>query len=350
MIYVDNPHVVFVVARSGLAASPLLSRLLFEQPGGGWYIMAPILSQVKKIDFLPVGQYLERGEYDPNLLDEGTDWVRLVTNVSGQDAGAEVMRCATIYDTAQMLEIAGLQDLAFRKLKALAKIEPHQPSAILCAVDIVFKKAQPNMKQYLVEYLADQFWDLMTEENRLLAGVMKGNDELRKKVCGLLAGPPEADMETEAAGKIKEEELFEEELFEEAKGESESPDTVEGEKAKNNLIEAQKNTSPYHATVATAADEDPPDGDEPERIPAEEQTVTRMTANRILTDDDINECNALDDEEAAREIAATLPYPLPAELPAEIEEQLREGLGDSYESVKKFLGEMREEDARLQEG
>ena len=37
-------------------------------------------------------------------------------------------------ETFWKLEIAGLLDLAFRKLKALAKNEPHQASAILCAV------------------------------------------------------------------------------------------------------------------------------------------------------------------------------------------------------------------------
>ena len=309
-------------------------------PDDGWYVMAPVLSQLNKMDFFPVGQYLERGEYDPNILDEGTDWVRLETNVSGQDAGGEVMRCATIYDIAGKLEIAGLHDLVFRKLKALAKNEPHQPSAILRAVDIVFKNAQPDMRQYLVEYLAEQFYDLMTEENILLVGVIKGNDELRKKVFRLLGGPPEMEIKNEAEGKMKEEGLFDE-----AKGELESPNTVE--ETMRSLIAAQKSTSQYHATVATATDEDPPEEDKPARIPAEEQNVMRMTARDILTQDDINECNALDDEEAAREIAATLPYPLPAVLPADIDEQMREGLGDSYESVKNFLGDIRDEDVRL---
>ena len=319
--------------------------MVSSQSGHGSYIMAPILSQLNKIDFLPVGQYLERGEYDPNLLDEGTDWIRLETNVSGQDADEEVMRCATIYDIAGQLEIAGLQDLAFRKLKALAKNEPHQPSAILCAVDIVFKIAQPNMRQYLVEYLAEQFWNLMMEENQRLAEVMKANDELRKKVFGLLAGPPEIEFKTEAEAKSKDEELFDE-----AKGEPESPEIVGGVEVENSLMEAiasQKDTSPYHATVATGTGGDPPEEDRPQRIPAEEQGVMRMTARDILTNDDINEFNALADESAAYAIAATLPYPLPAVLSAEIEEQMREGLGDRAESVKKVLHDLREEDARL---
>ena len=277
--------------------------------------MSPILSQLNKDDFLPVGQYLERGEYDPNILDEGTEWVRLVTEVSGPDAAEEVMRCATIYDIARMLELPGLQDLAFRKLKALAKKAPHQPSAILCAADIVFKIAQPNMRQYLVEYLAKHFWSLIMDESRDLAQLMQGNDELRKKVCGLLAGRLEPEVKAEAEEKIKNED--------------------------------KKDTSRYHATVATAMDEDPPEDDKPVIIPAEEQTIMRSTAREILTADDIDECNALDDDAAAYAIAATLPYPLPAVLPAEIEAQLQQGLGDNYEGVIEVLDDVREEDEHL---
>ena len=309
----------------------------------GWYVMAPILSQLNKDDFFPVGQYLERGEYDPNILDEGTDWVRLVSNVSGRNAATEVMRCATIYDIAGKLEIAGLLDLAFRKLKTLAKNEPHQASAILGAVDVVFKYAKPNMKQYLVKYLAEQFWNLMTEENGLLARIMESNDELRERVCSILAGRPEAEDETEAERKTKVEERFDE-----VKGESGSPKTVEGEEAESSLIGAensQQNTSPYHATVATATGEDPPEDDQPGRTPAGAQNFTRPTAEEILTA--VNECDALDDEAAAYRIAATLPYPLPAVLPAEIEQQMRDGLGDSFESVRQILDDLREDDAQL---
>lgn len=318
----------------------------------GFYIMAPVLSQMNKNDFFPVGQYLERGEYDPNILDEGTDWVRLVTNVSGQDAGDEVIRCATIYDIAGKLEIAGLRDLAFRKLKALAKNEPHQSSAILSAVDIVFKHAEPDMRQYLVEYLAEQFYDLITEEHILLVGVMKGNDYLRRNVFRLLAGPSDAEIKAEAERKFKEEEqkLKEEErkIKEEERGQLVPPDTVE-EKMRS-LIEDQKITSPSHATIATASDEDPSEEDMPARIPAEAQNLMRMTPRAILTNDDVNMCNALDNEEVARDIASTLPYPLRTELPAKLEEQMREGLGDSFEEVKEFLVDMREEDVRLVEG
>ena len=307
---------LFFVARRNLAASPLLTKWIGDHPELGSYIMSPILSHLTNADFLPVGQYLERGEYDPNLLDEGTEWARLVTEESGPGAAREVIRCATIYDTARMLELYGLQDLAFRKLKALANKVPHQPWAILCAADVLFKIAQPNMKQYLVQYLAKHFWSLVKAESRDLAQLMQGNDELQKKVCGLLAGPPDLEIKPEAEEKIKNED--------------------------------KKDTSRYHATVAAATNEDSSKEDEFVIIPAEEQATMRRTAQEILTADDIDECNALDDDAAGYAIAATLPYPIPAQLPAEIEGQLQQGLGENYEGVVEVLDDIREDDEYVQ--
>ena len=44
------------------------------------------------------------------------------------------------------------------------------------------KHAQPNVKQYLVEYFSELFWSLMTEVSRKSANVMQANDELQKNV------------------------------------------------------------------------------------------------------------------------------------------------------------------------
>ena len=253
-IYVGSPHTVFLLRRSALDASPLLSKMVSYHPDHGSYVMSPVLSKLDKVNFMPVGQYLERGEYDPNILDEGTEWVRLETNVSGQDAGEEVMRCAIIYDIARTLELPGLQDLAFRKLKALAKNEPHQPFAILCVVDYIFKNAQPDMKQYLVEYLAEQHWHLVRQENQKIAEVMEADEELGKRVFGLLAGLPEAEVKNEAEGKMKVEESFGED-----KCEPGSPWTLVGDEAEGGLIVkgiSQESTTPYPATIDTGTDRD----------------------------------------------------------------------------------------------
>ena len=332
-IYVGNPHTLFVLRRSGLDASPLLSKMVAYQPDNGWYAMSPTLSQLDKDDFMPIGQYLERGEYDPNILDEGTEWVRLETNVSGQDAGEEVMRCAVIYDIARTLELPGLQDLAFRKLKAMAKNEPHKPFAILCVVDHVFKHAQPDMRKYLVEYLAEHFWNLVTLENKKIAEVMEADEELGKRVFGRLAGQPEAEVKNEAEGKIKDEKLFGE-----GKDEPGSPATLVGDEEEGGLIgkgTSQENTTPHHATVTTATDDDTT----AEKKKAEKEKAKRMTAKELLTEND-----ALVDQAATILSAANATVSFEPEDPAPTVGKIEEGglSHEEQEMIKLAVGGMEE--------
>ena len=346
-----------MVSRSGLDASPFLSKMVGHHPDHGWYVMSPALSALNKVEFMPIGQYIERGEYDPNILDEGTEWVRLETNVSGQDAGEEVIRCGIIYDIARTLELPGLQDLAFRKLKALAKNEPHQAFAILCLVARVFKDALPDMRQYLVEYLAEQFWNMMKQENGKLAEVMEADEDLQKRVFGLKAGQPQAEVKHEAEGKMKDEKMFGE-----GKDEPESPGTVVGDEAESGLLgkgTSQENTPQCPATVHTATDEDTTAEkekaekdtskkekaakDRAEREKAERNTAKRMTAKELLTDND-----ALVDQAAAIISAAggTVSFggPDPATATATAGETQEKGLSqEEQEMIKLVVGEIHEE-------
>ncbi len=188
MIYVGNPHKKFRAKRSGLEASPLLSSLATYHPQNGWYLMSPLLSSLNADEFFPVGQYLERGEYNPNILDEGTEWVRLEDGLTDQQRGQEVVRCGTIYSLAQTLELPGLQDLAFRKLRALAKQELYHPLAILCVVEMVFESGNEDLRDYLVHYLANNYWSIVLAETEKSAEVLQAYEELSKGIFRLLGG------------------------------------------------------------------------------------------------------------------------------------------------------------------
>ena len=200
--------------------------------------MSPTLAELDKDDFLPIGEYLQRGEYDPNIVDEGTEWVRLETTIGVQEdvseetiRSEEVIRSGVIYNTARTLELPGLQDLAFRKLKVLAKNEPHQPFAILEVVDHVFKAAEPDMKNYLVEYLAEHFWNFVMAENKKFTDVMEADEVLAKRVFGLRAGVSEAEVKDKEAEKIKVEKLLGED-----KDDPLSPATLVGDEADDSFI------------------------------------------------------------------------------------------------------------------
>lgn len=160
--------------------------------------MSPVLSSLDPDDFSPVGQYLERGEYNPNILDEGTEWVRLEDDMTHQQHSQEIFRCGTIYLLAQTLNILGLKDLALRKLKALAKQQPGHPLAILCVVDAVFESGDEDLRDFLVQYLADNYWTVVLAEPKKFAELMQADDKLSGGIFGLLSGKASTSSTTTA--------------------------------------------------------------------------------------------------------------------------------------------------------
>ena len=197
VIYVDNPHKKFKVLRSGLEASPFLSNLLMHHPKNGWYIMSPMLSSLDADAFRPVGEYIDRREYHPNILDDGTAHVRLEGDLTPAMLCYQVLRCGSVYQVAQMLEMPGLQDLAFRKLKALT---PHyQALEILTVVELLFDIGSLEIRQYLTQYVADNYWHLVSAETKKMVEVMTANEELARAVFGKLSGKDGGEIKEEEA-------------------------------------------------------------------------------------------------------------------------------------------------------
>lgn len=186
VIYVGNPHKEFKVKRSGLDVSPFLSNLVTCHPENGWYIMSPVLSSLEAIDFQPIGEYIDRREYYPTILDDGTVHVRLEGDLNPEMLRYQVVRCGTIYDVAQTLEMPGLQHLVFRKLRALA---PHyQAVDILIVTELLFEVGSPEVRQYLTQHVADHYWSLVRAETERMVEVMVANEDLAKGVFGILSG------------------------------------------------------------------------------------------------------------------------------------------------------------------
>lgn len=199
MIYVGNPHIIYRVKRSVLAASQLLSSLLAQHPTDGWYIMSPLLSSIDRTDFLPIAEYVHRGDYNPRLLNEGTDHLRLEGFRTLEEEGHEVVRCGMIYSRAQALEFFGLQDLAFRKLKLLS---PFSTSAILSVIEAVFEGGKADIRQFLVQYVADHYWEIVLKETASIAKLMQGNEDLAKGVFGRLSGVSAPDESARSEAKV----------------------------------------------------------------------------------------------------------------------------------------------------
>ena len=186
LIYVDNPHKMFKVQRSGLDASPLLSSLLRHHPEDGWYIMSPMLSSLEADIFKPISEYLDRREYYPNILDDGTVHVRFEGDLNPETLHDQIVRCGTIYQVAKTLEMPGLQDLAFRKLKAL---ESHfEAPEILTVVELLFDIGSPGIRQYLTQHVASHYYSLVLAETEKTVEIMRTNEDLAKGVYERLSG------------------------------------------------------------------------------------------------------------------------------------------------------------------
>ena len=201
-IYVGNPHSEFTIKRSGLdASSPLLSRLVNFHPNVGPYVMSPLLSSLSATDFESVAQYLDHGEYYPNLLTVGSEHVCLedIEYERGEDVYRnrqrvrEITRCGTIYAIAQQLELPGLQSLAFRKLKALGPYPAKEFLSLVGKVDfstgnIGDQPESDGLRAFIVSHLAKHFCELIGKETKKMLEIIEDEGELARDIFRKLAG------------------------------------------------------------------------------------------------------------------------------------------------------------------
>lgn len=187
--------------------------------------MSPMLSSIDATDFLPVGEYIDRREYHPNILDDGTVHVRLEGDLGPDLLRSQVVRCGTVYQVAKMLEMPGLEDLAFRKLQALAP--HHRPLEMLAVTERLFGIGGADVRRYLTEHVASHFWSLVLAETEKTAELMGADGDLAKGVFGLLSGLLDDKAKTEEEQAVKKEEE------EEAAGgkDASSADNKKGKKA-----------------------------------------------------------------------------------------------------------------------
>ena len=236
--------------------------------------MSPLLSSIDANDFRPVGEYIDRGEYHPNILDDGTVHVRLEGDLSPENVRQEVLRCGTIYQLAQMLEMPGLQHLVFRKLKALARTPMKE---MLVVIESLFQVGSLEVREFLTRHVAEHCWDLVLAETERMVEVMSANGELAKGVFGILSrGDDKVKME-EVVKKAKEEkeeeeeEEGEEEVLTEIK---EGAKDEEGKRAETN----DKGSKSSQSTSNSDSDSDIPN---PSAIPVARATSFTTAAAKI---------------------------------------------------------------------
>lgn len=212
-VYVGNPHRIFHINCQSLKESNLLFQSM-KRDSDGWYLMNPRLSDIDVNEFSSVAEYLDHLEFKPNLLDEGTNFARL-ENISSQPQRSEtIVQCGVLYNLAKKLELAGLQSLCFRKFKALGTLPPRELLLVLRLVFLTDPLTTEPAHDYLIDYVADHYYQVWKAESTGLLGVLMEHPQLAKAVHRRLAGFSE----------VKEDDLTDfEEKFEEKFGDLEEP-------------------------------------------------------------------------------------------------------------------------------
>ena len=189
-IYVGNPHHSFIVKKAGLAErSPVLANLVSHHRSDGSYIMSPLLSSMKQEDFKPLAEFLDRGEYRPNLLDDGTEWVRLENIDTDEERASELHRCGIIYCHAQQLELLELQRLVFRKVKAFGSYPAFE---LLSTMHLIYREGPPDdadIHEFFVGYFAVHYYELLLADPARFVEMMQGHPELARCIFERMGRP-----------------------------------------------------------------------------------------------------------------------------------------------------------------
>ncbi|TKA41240.1 hypothetical protein B0A49_13344, partial [Cryomyces minteri] len=188
-ILIGKPYRIFQVVKARIERHAYLANGIEWSDKHGYFISNPTLSDKPEF-FEPVADWLKHGEYHPFLVDDGTPFVHLQGLILRLQKADEVLRCGLTFAIAGQIELAELQELAVRKLRAL---HPYAPLQILQTAQVVFKaacgphRADAAMRALLEDHLVDAFYDLMRDEPGSLHMVMTEHAALAERVHARLA-------------------------------------------------------------------------------------------------------------------------------------------------------------------
>ena len=206
--------------------------------------MSPVLYSLTKEQFEPIAHFLQRQEYSPNLLDDGTDYARLERTFTSKGRGQEIERSGMIHALAKQFEIEGLQKLSFKKLKTLAiSSEAFPIVSILNVIHDVYNVASPDLQDFLVQYLAQRFWDFVDFETQKTKRIMQSMYKVAEGVYAALARCAPLESAREKGNSLSDsEDSIMDNLSKEKKDEEEARSTeaeeAELQEKKNEIIQS----------------------------------------------------------------------------------------------------------------
>ena len=168
--------------------------------------MSPVLADLLPAHFESVAQYLDHGEYKPNLLDEDSDYARLEKVEIADQSFEAIIQCGQLYTMSGRLELSGLQNLVIHKFKALRL---YSADDFLLITKLFYCFGQPsdkNLHDFIVSYAAEHFYELWGAASKTFMDLLVFHAELARDVFGELGGlPKEEHAEVEAVAVAEDE-------------------------------------------------------------------------------------------------------------------------------------------------
>lgn len=189
-IHISKSRIPFQVPYSSLTDRLLLLDLKVWDPKQGWTISRPLFDTINPDHFRPVAEYLNRGDYAPDLVGRDTAAAHLVGVKTKEQKAAELIRCGVIFNIARDLQLSDLIELVVKKMKLLRPWPPLELTMVLTWVledASTGFEADDELRSLLEEYMADNFWEFVQAQTSNLSRTMNGHPDFQAAVMARVA-------------------------------------------------------------------------------------------------------------------------------------------------------------------
>lgn len=194
ILYLDDPPTKVRITREAALRIPYLVRNLATDPDTAQTVVSgEVLSNLTVDEFLPIAQFLESGEYDPELLETKPPHLKGVRSEGQHEAAA--LAAGALWNRAKDLEFTDMMVLVKRKIEAQW---PLAPDVLLMFTRLVFfteikeSRVEMELRDLVKRDIGARFFELLECESLALARLLRAEPEITGALGGWLLEHPDA--------------------------------------------------------------------------------------------------------------------------------------------------------------
>ena len=184
-IFVGADQTPFMVSKEGVGACDFLANRVSFTEELKTHIELDEHSDITAKEFFPLADYLDKGDFEPRLINKGNLLLRLDGVFLPKERDSAAIAVSKVFLNAAKLWYETLQQLCVDKLKALY---PLSLDALLTVLMIVSRadthgsEAGEELKDWLTDHIAEFFWSLVEGKGPTFKRLMYENPETRRRV------------------------------------------------------------------------------------------------------------------------------------------------------------------------